>query len=207
MDQTLRQAKPDSTTSQWRLWIDRCGGFGLFVSDQCKLGGARPNAATDIQVRCDWRRVEGVLKRRSGDYFWSPSGETGEGMSNPVDSEETLLVSDQPMPIPGSATLRLSKPSPLSGSAVLTLDPPHRFDGHIDQVLLVDQTILIGSSAGNHIRCPSLDSAAVLVNRDGRWFGKLKASRAGAAGPSDFVDIVPGERVTIGDLDLMMEEV
>ena len=147
MNQIIRPMKAFSQTSAWRLWIDRCGGFGLLVGDRFTVGGSRPDGTANVQVRSDWRRFEGALVRREGDYFWSASDDA------PSDSDARLLQSSDIVPIDGSATLRLNKPSPLSGSAILTLDPPHRFDHHVDQMLLVDQTVLIGPSSGDHIRC------------------------------------------------------
>ncbi|WP_182867756.1 hypothetical protein [Stieleria mannarensis] len=199
-------------TSAWRLWIDRCGGFTLLTGDRLTVGGARLEGTTDVQVRSDWRRCEGTLVRRNGDYFWNAADGADAGRQAPggQPSAGTLLRSGSVFPIPGSATLRLHQPSPLSRSAVLSLDPPHRFDQHVDHVLLVDQTVLIGPNPGDHICCSSVDTAAVLVFRDGRWRAKLKPGAAvdvaRPATPSPLVDLVPGQRISLGDLDMMLEE-
>lgn len=189
-----------SPTTAWRLWIDRCGGYGLLTGDRFTLGGSRTGETTDIQVRCDWRRREGTLVRRQGDYFWSAA--------DCDDSDDHLLASGAVFPIPGSAALRLDKPSVLSSSAVLSLDPPHRFENHIDQVLLVDQTVLIGPSSSDHIRSTAVETSAVLVIRKGVWRAKLKspAKLLGKRPPSDFIELVPGRRVSIGELDMMLEQ-
>ncbi|QDV44858.1 hypothetical protein Enr13x_47290 [Stieleria neptunia] len=210
MNETIRPTTEPAQTSAWRLWIDRCGGFALLAGDRLAVGGARPDSTTDIQVRTDWRRREGTLVRRNGDYFWTAAED--EEAAGRQDSAGRLLVSDSVFPISGSATLRLHQPSPLSRSAVLSLDPPHRFDQHIDQILLVDQTILIGPSVGDHIRCTAVDTAAVLVIRDQRWQAKLRpgASTDGSSRRTNRpqpVDLVPGRRVSIGELDMMLEEV
>ncbi len=199
MNQTIRPMTDHSPTTAWRLWIDRCGGYGLLTGDRLTLGGSRAGEATDIQVRCDWRRREGVLTRRQGDYFWSAAD------FDPPDDH--LIASEAVFPIQGSAVLRLKKPSVLSGSAVLSLDPPHRFENHIDQILLVDQTVLIGPSSSDHIRSTAVDTSAVLVIRDGVWRAKLKSPGKflGKKRPTDFIDLVPGRRVSIGELDMMLE--
>ncbi|MCS7470817.1 hypothetical protein NZK35_29540 [Stieleria sp. ICT_E10.1] len=209
MNETIRPTTETAQTSAWRLWIDRCGGFALLTGDRFSVGGARPDSTIDIQVRTDWRRREGTVVRRNGDYFWSAADDQTVKRH---DAGGPLLVADSVFPISGSATLRLHQPSPLSRSAILSLDPPHRFDQHVDQVLLVDQTILIGPSAGDHIRCTAMDTAAVLVIRDGRWQAKLKpgAAMAGLTRRTTRpqpVDLVPGRRVSIGELDMMLEEV
>ncbi len=219
MNETIRPTTDTAQTSAWRLWIDRCGGFALLSGDRLTVGGARPDSTTDIQVRTDWRRCEGTLVRRGGDYFWSAAdGQAADGQTADDQTADRpgrgdrLLISDSVFPISGSATLRLQQPCPLSRSAILSLDPPHRFDQHVDQVLLVDQTVLIGPSAGDHIRCTAVDTAAVLVIRDGRWQAKLKpgAATAGLSRRTNRpqpIDLVPGHRVSIGELDMMLEEV
>lgn len=202
----IRPMTESHPTLSWRLWIDRCGGYGLLSGDRFSVGGSRPGGTTDVQVRSDWRRHEGDIVRRDGDYFWSRSE---EGLSSAWGGEE-LLASAAMLPISGSATMRLHKPSPLSGSAVLSLDPPHRFDQHVDQILLVDQTILIGPGSQSHIRCTAIDVSAVMVLRAGKWQAKLK-SEVGQGGllaakpKTQFIELVPGRRVSLGELDMMLE--
>lgn len=187
----------------WRLWVDRGGGFDLRTSPVVNIGGARPGSQTrslastlrpesqpePIQVFSDWRRDEGQLARRDGDYFWIPVGER---------SQEQLIRDGQIVPINGSARLRLSKPSILSGSVVLSLEPPHRFAGHVDAAILVEQTVLIGPTTDQHICCPWLDTSVILVFRDGNWQAKQKSH--------GLVPVPPGKRVSLGNLDLTMEE-
>src|SRR6056297_148636 len=150
MNSTIRPSD-SATTSSWRLWIDRCGGFGLMIGDSVRIGSCHPGGSADVRVRADWRRQEGTLQRRGGDYFWHPAPAAERG------ADGTLLRSGECLPIPGSAQLRLSTPTPLSASAVLSLVPPHRFDGHVDAVILMDRTVLIGPQNGNHICCAGLD--------------------------------------------------
>lgn len=167
------------------------------------MGGARPDGSSDIQVQTDWCREAGVILRRDGDYFWRAVGCS--------DGDQSMLVSGGVVPIDGSARLNLHRVSPLSRSAVLTLDPPHRFGGHIDRVVLVDQTVLIGPSPGDHIRCTSIETSAVIFVRDGVWRAKLKSFAPGAetrrAESSEPVELIPGQRVSLGELDMMLEKV
>ncbi len=200
MNPTIRPSD-SATTTFWRLWIDRCGGFGLVVGDRIRIGACHPGGAADVQVRADWRREEGAVQRRGGDYFWHPAS---EGKRNP---DGTLLRSGDCLPIPGSAELRLTTPTPLSATAVLSLAPPHRFDGHIDAVLLVDRTVLIGPHSGHHICCPGLDSSVVVMVRDGQLQAKLHAAEAAqGSGERAFCELVPGRRVALGDLDMTLEK-
>lgn len=203
MKPMLRRSAVDQTPC-WRLWVDRCGGYGLFVADQVSLGAARPDGVADIQVRADWRREEGRLVRRGADYFWRPESGRATGGGD----ADVLIRPGQSLPISGSANVRLEKPSPLSASALLKLDPPHRFDGHVDAVLLVERTLLIGPQGSDHIRCCGIESSAVLVLRPGGWQARLQPTAASdAAAGGAWCDVVPGRRISLGDLDMMLETV
>jgi hypothetical protein len=199
MNATIRPSD-SATTSSWRLWIDRCGGFGLVIGDSVRIGACHPGGSADVRVRADWRRQEGTLLRRGGDYFWRAASAAQRG------ADGTLLRSGECLPIPGSAQLRLTTPTPLSASAVLSLAPPHRFDGHVDAVILVDRTVLIGPQSGHHICCGGLDSSVVLRIREGRFQAKLQSDpQTPNAADRSFCDLEPGRRVTLGDLDLTLE--
>ena len=95
--------------------------------------------------------------------------------------------------------MTLNCPSPLSNSAVLSVKPPHRFVGHVDAVILADQTLLLGANDDCHIVTREFPDRAVLVNRDGKWRGKTDSAR-------DFLEISPGIRFTIGSLAMTLEE-
>ena len=191
-----------SSAPTWRLWIDRCGGYDLKTGERWSVGGARPDTAADIQVQSDWRRNEGWIVRQGGDYFWKPL--------DPNDRSDRLLGSGDLVPTIGAAQLKFTKPSPLSSTALLTLTTAHRFNHHVDASLLVDQTVLVGPTADNHIRCSGLDQSAVILYRNGVWQAKLQptlgASASDGERKNEFVDLVPGRRVSIGELDMTLEQ-
>ncbi|MEO1618956.1 MAG: hypothetical protein AAFV88_24105 [Planctomycetota bacterium] len=189
---TRLEQPPQQSKAAWRLWVDRCGGFGLLNDGVVRLGGKRPDSDVEIQVAADWRRDEGTLVRHGRDFFWV----SREG-------KRALARDNQALPIKGTAEIVFATPSPLSGTAVLSLKPPHRFDGHLDQWLLVERTVLIGPDEQNHIRCPSLSASAVLVFREGIWQAKQKTSPGGKA---EWVSLEPGARQSIGDIDLLLEK-
>ena len=123
--------------------------------------------SADICVRADWPRNAGRIEKAGGDYFWLGSGQ----------SERELITSGQPIPIEGSAEMTLVQPSPLSDSAVLTLKAPHRFDEHVDGVVLVNETLLVGPSDDCHIQCRESSDRAIVTRRENRWL--VKAGLAG----------------------------
>lgn len=95
--------------------------------------------------------------------------------------------------------MTMEQPSPLSNSATLILSPPHRFDGHVDGVVLVDETLLIGPQGDCHVRCSQLADRAVLTRRGDRWLGKVGLA-------SDLEELEPGRRITLRSLAMTLEK-
>ena len=95
--------------------------------------------------------------------------------------------------------MSLQQPSVLCDSAVLSLSPPHRFDQHVDGVVLVNETLLVGPSPDCHIRFGETSDRAVVTRRGDRWLAK-----AGLAG--DFEELRPGHRMMLRTLAMTLEE-
>ena len=176
--------KPKSKThqspvSRWRLWVDGCGGYLLVTGVQWSVGGLSRASNADICVQADWPRMAGQISRRGADYFW-------QGQS-PTD-QKILLTDGTKVPVDGSALMTLGKPSQLSDTAVLSLNGPHRFDQHVDGVVLVRETILVGPSSDCHLRCRDATDRAILQLKDNQWYAK-----AGLLG--DFQRLEAGSRV------------
>jgi hypothetical protein len=139
-------------------------------------------------VRADWPRYAGKIVRQSADYFWHANQQ----------EKGVLVQSGKPLPIGGSARMTLACPSPLSNSATLTLRGPHRFDGHVDGVVLVDQLLLIGPSLDCHIRASDTEDQVILLRREGQWQSKLKNQ-------DQLHEFPPGKRITVGMAAMTLE--
>lgn len=174
---------------RWRIWIDGCGGFLLLPGNRWTVGGFDAQSNPDICVRADWPRRAGEIHREGADYFWQPN----------QDEKRRLISPGDVIPVPGSAKMTLQSPSPLSTSARLQLAAPHRFDGHVDGAVLVNETILIGPEKDCHIRAHESESRAILVHRAGNWQAKL-------VNEDQFRQLVIGERINLDNLAMTMEE-
>ena len=162
----------------------------LLTGDCWSVGGFSSEKTADICVRADMPRHAGTIRRAGSDYFWQGARST---------DPRILINHGQPIPIPGSAKLTLGLPSPLSDSAVLQLNAPHRFDQHVDGVVLVSETLLIGPGTDCHLRCRELADRAILNRRGDRWLAKV-----GLAG--DFEELNFGQRMMFRSLAMMLEE-
>ncbi|NND95962.1 MAG: hypothetical protein HKN47_01380 [Pirellulaceae bacterium] len=171
--------------------MDGCGGFLLLPGKRWTVGGFDPTTPADLCVRADWPRRAGVIEREKTDYFWQPAG---------TDAARQLITPPQSLPISGSANMTLNCPSPLSNSATISLRGPHRFIGHVDGAVLVNETMLIGPTSDCHIRTMEYPDRAILVCRDGVWQAKVDSEKA-------FVTLPLGERITLQSLAMTLEEV
>ncbi|WP_144058063.1 hypothetical protein [Novipirellula maiorica] len=177
--------------SRWRLWVDGCGGFLILSGDSWTIGGASPAGSSDVRIHSDLPRVAGTLSRREDSYFWEFAG-----AARPAE----LILSGHPLSMTGSASLIFRHPSPLSRSAVLTLMPPHRFDGHVDGVILADETLLMGATADCHIKAAHLGSEKVVMTRRGdRWLGKV-------VGDTELSELTVGQRMEVGEVEMTLEK-
>jgi hypothetical protein len=198
-------SKVTPPASRWRLWVDGSGGYLLLTGNRWTLGGVSDRAEADIRVRADWPRLAGRIEREAGDYFWCDMYHKGS-----IPKDRTLVTHGQQLPIPGSASVKLIQPSPLTATAILDLAAPHRFDEHIDCVILVDETLLIGPSAECHVRCepPKANSnqdssksnafeRLIMTRRGDRWL-------AGTAG--DLQELVVGQSTQLQSVTMTLEE-
>ena len=187
--------------SRWRLWVDGSGGYLLLTGNRWTLGGVSDHSVADVRVRADWPRLAGKVEREGGDYFWCDMYTKGC-----IPKDRSLVTHGQVLPIAGSASVKLSQPSPLTATAVLDLSPPHRFDEHVDRVILVADTLLIGPSAECHIRCdqtkaaeigPGAPERLIMTRRGDRWL-------AGPAG--DLQELVVGQSTHLQSITMTLEE-
>lgn len=180
------------------------------VDKKSAVADQRP---ADVSVLADWPTIAGEIKREGPDYWWLDQasitststskalGTTKGGMPANESPADRHLLSDQAtLPIGGSATMALSRPNPLSATVRLDLRPPHRFVGHYDHVLLVDQHILVGPGTDAHLRTDQIDQPVVIFRRNHTWM--LKPVSA-----SETVEIAIGSRTQFQNLALTMDVV
>lgn len=164
---------------RWRLWIDRGGSYDILQGQRFSIGGPGSSGAgpgADVMVRCRWgRRVATLLRLPHGDAIARETDAIARAAGadqavQALGAEQRWSPGDQAGPA-AAAALRYRRPSPLSGSAVITVEPPHRFYRPIDAVILLDQTILLGPEAFNHVCLPGLSAQGwVLMAREDRWW-------------------------------------
>ena len=181
--ETMDEEARTPSAGRWRLWIDRCGGFDIWLGDQLSIGGSGGSTPADFAIRCGWPNPVAVLIRSaSGDWLLPAEevAETNDSHGAETDRGPQPLLADQILEFPwlppalrtaAFPKIRYRRPSPLSRSAVLMVLPPHRTLAPTDGMVLMDQTLLLGPEPFNHVCTPGLSSQQwVLFRRADQWW-------------------------------------
>jgi hypothetical protein len=190
--------------SRWRLWVDGCGGYLLLTGNRWSIGGSGLRSDVDIGLLADCPRRAGEIVCSQGDFFWDDgrkksSLRRGSGRSVDATAAPVWITHGQTLPVPGSARVIFRQPSALCGSAVLGVLPPHRFSDHVDGVILVHDSFLIGPGEDCHIRCDPLTAPVIVTRRGRQWLAK-----EGPAG--DFFELCVETRQSLPLISMTLEE-
>ena len=201
-----RQMLADTSVGLQRrvLWIDGVGGFLLVDRDEMLVGQALSGSATDICIVGDLSRQACAIKRIEGDYLLQPL----QPMLLDTRSVERpqLLQHNAELQLGSRVKLRFTKPSPLSSTARLDMVSHHHFKPHVDGVLLLADSCVIGPSGHGHVICPTWKSELLLVRRGDLWYfqssTEVEVNRVRVTGQ---IPLVAGMRMQGEDFSLSVE--
>ena len=186
------------------LWIDGVGGYLLLDSDDALIGQAVSGSRADISVVGDLSRQACAIRRVDGDYLLQPLQDLSVD-GQPV-TQTQLLRDGNVLQIGNRVKLRFTKPSPLSATARLDLISHHRFQPHVDGILLLADSCILGPSRNSHVVCSSWSSELILFRQAGGW--SVRPSRAlevnGRRVDNNF-PFVAGMRIAGDDFSLSVE--
>ena len=189
------------------LWVDGVGGYLLADRDEVTLGQAIAGSSVDIGIVGDIRRKAGVIRRSGADYLLQPLQATllnGQA----IDRAQLLRHSDL-FQFGERVRLRFTQPHPLSATARLELVGLGKFQPHVDAVLLMADSCLIGPQANCHVRCPQWNPASApltLVRRGQDWFFNATQELLVHGVPQrGLIAVVPGLRLCGADFSLSIE--
>lgn len=147
----------------------------LFFDNELNIGHAnrRRINSSGIGIVADLAAEQTCIEYRDGGYWVRPRRET---VVNGTSIE-------QPVALPRCAQLTLGRdvqmdfriPSVLSHSAVLSLASGHRFESGIDQVILFEQTCLLGQGDQVHVWCAGWEANVVIFERRQNLYCKATA--------------------------------
>ncbi len=150
------------------LWVDRVGGFLVYLSDRVTIGQATPENDVDIPILGDLSRRHAIVRRANEMYILEPLSTTmvsGFRVTTP-----TPLSDGDEIGLGPRVLLRFRQPTPLSNTARLELISHHRTEPLADGVLLFGETCLLGPGDQNHVRCPEWEQQIVLSRHERQGF-------------------------------------
>jgi hypothetical protein len=159
------------------LWIDGVGGYLVCLGTRLTFGQAMPDACVDVPLVADVSRLHATLGRDGEGYVLEavrPIQVNGSTVTrSPLQSGDRFTLGPTcqflfRLPVPGSTTARID------------LASGHRLPMSIDGVLLMAETLVLGSETQTHITVPELKQPLVLFrHRDGlgvRYKGELRVN-------------------------------
>jgi hypothetical protein len=147
------------------LWIDGVGGYLVCLGTRLTFGQASPDAHVDVALVADVSRLHATLGRDAEGYVLEavrPIQVNGQTVTR------ALLQPGDRVTLGTSCQFQFWLPVPVSGTARLDLVSGHRLPVALDAVLLMADTLVLGSEAQVHIAVPDLKSPVVLFrHKDG----------------------------------------
>lgn len=149
--------------ARFSLWIDVVGGYLVCPGDELLVGQAVESPQVEIPIVGDVARRHLRLRRLPEGYLLEPLAETR--VNDRLLESASLLADGDTIELTGGVRLRFRKPHPLSMTACLDLLTRHRTRPWSDGVILMAESLLLGSLAKDHIVCPNWLHELVLFRR------------------------------------------
>jgi hypothetical protein len=203
---TGQGALSDTMPSRQRriLWIDAVGGFLCCDQEEIVVGQAAGSNEADLAIVGDLSRQAAAIRRNGGDYLLQPL----QAMTindRPVDRAQ-LLQDGQVLQMGRRVKVKFSKPNPLSATARLDLVSLNRWKPHVDGVLLLADSCVIGPNPGSHVLCPTWKQELLLFRLGDGWcFRTLSEVEVNGEKTRGQIPLVTGTRLRGDDFSLSVE--
>lgn len=187
------------------LWIDGVGGYLLVDRGEVRLGQAVSGNSVDIGIVADISRQAAVLRRLESDYLLQPLQLPTRLNGNLVDRAQ-LLTGQDLIQLGERVRLKFTRPNPLSATACLQLPGCGRFQPHVDGVLLLAESCILGPRPGSHIVCSQWQSELMLLRRSTAWYFRTSEElEVNGRGQTGLIPVVTGLRIRGNDFSLSIE--
>ncbi len=157
------------------LWVDGVGGYLVCLGGRLTFGQAALDARTDIPLIADVSRLHATLTRDGEGYVLEavrPVQVNGQSVTR------ALLQPGDRVTLGATCQFLFRLPVPGSTTAKLELVSGHRLPLAVDGVLLMAETLVLGSGPQSHVTVPDLKQPVVLF-RHKRGEGETLGVRHG----------------------------
>ena len=157
------------------LWIDGVGGYLVCLSDEVIIGQSFPGSKADVAIQADISRRHVKIRREGEGYVLDPLQEKVKVDGKPVSSPMLLSDGDE-LELGEGVRLRFRKPHVLSASARLEMVSRHRTQPHVDGILLMAESCVLGPKWQNHVVCREWKGDVVLFRQEEKIFCRAMES-------------------------------
>lgn len=155
-----------SITEDVCLWIDGVGGYAVCSADAFQFGASTSNVA-NASVFADLPEHAFSIKTIAELCIIEPVAR--DVRINARVSERPVVLKNNDRIEIGDVCLLYRRPNPLSRTGVLTLESRHRWNHHVDGVILMSHCCLIGNTTHSHIFNPHSDMEWMLTKEKEAW--------------------------------------
>ncbi len=159
------QADNGPVPLRFLLWIDGVGGFLICLGSRISLGQSAAEARIDVPIVADISRLHAMMTRDAEGYMLEAVREI---QVNGQPTIKTPLRSGDRVTLGSSCQFVFRLPVPASTTARLDIVSGHRLPLSVDGVILMADTLILGSGPHAHINVPDLKDPIVLYRiKDG----------------------------------------
>jgi hypothetical protein len=144
---------------QFLLWVDGVGGYLVCLGNRVTFGQATPENRVDVGLFADISRLHAAVSRDAEGYLLESFR---EARVNGRSVDRTLLRSGDRVTLGACCQLHFRQPVPVSASARIDLVSGHRLWLAVDALLLMADTLVLGSGAQVHVALPEVRSPLIL---------------------------------------------
>jgi tetratricopeptide (TPR) repeat protein len=191
------QPPDEAAPPRFLLWIDGIGGYLICLGSRIALGQASADGHVEIPFVADVSRIHATLTRDAEGYVLEGSRSI---QVNGQTTTRALLRPNDRVTLGPSCQFQFRQPVPVSATARLDLVSGHRLPLSVDAVLLMADTLILGSGPQVHVTVPDLKEPFVLFRqRDG--LGYRHAGTVTVNGQKSVERGVLGPRATVAGDD------
>jgi len=144
------------------LWIDGVGGFLVCLGNKVTIGQATPDGYVDVPLLADISRLHASLTRDNGNYLLEAMRPV---QVNGLSTEKAILRPNDRITLGTTCQVQFRQPAPVSASARIDLMSGQRWPLAVDGVILMAETLLLGSGSQVHVAMPDLRRPLVLFRQ------------------------------------------
>jgi len=186
---------------RFAIHADGVGSFLVLSGDRVSIGCGK-SSRPDVVVQAETDCATVTFERIDEDYFASSDKPI---MVGGRETWRALLSDGVRIELSRRCRLKFLLPNAASTTAVVELCGTRLARGEARRIILMDREIVMGPSAGAHIRTEQLSQPVVMYRREGRVMVRTGEAVTVEGRPYDGEDgIAPGARVAVGGVSMVI---